>query len=229
MSLLYDRAADLLRATYDLRVRGPAVLDPAVHFADATRFVASWPALRDEALRVSEELRRVPRFHELMPAQTDIAAVDGRDWRMLVLKAYGVPIQDNLGRCPLLWSLVQSAPDVLSATLSYLAPHKHIPRHRGPFRGVLRFHVGLSVPLDGQGLPAAVLEIDGIPHRIGDGMSLLWDDTYPHEVWNHSDRVRIALLLDVRRRRDLPPDMQLLSRLVIGGVGAAVRLRGTAA
>ena len=45
------------------------------------------------------------------------------------------------------------------------------------------------------------MNIDGVPYRLGDGESLLWDDTYPHEVWNRSDRVRIALLLDVWRKR----------------------------
>ena len=38
-------------------------------------------------------------------------------------------------------------------------------------------------------------------HRLDDGECLLWDDTYPHEVWNKTDEVRIALLLDVWRPR----------------------------
>ena len=35
-----------------------------------------------------------------------------------------------------------------------------------------------------------------VRHRLADGESLLWDDTFPHEVWNRSEEVRIALLLD---------------------------------
>ena len=119
---------------------------------------------------------------------------------------------------------VEAAPDVLSATLSFLAPHKHIPQHRGPFRGVLRFYLALSVPTAADGRPGTVLMIDGIEHRIADGECLLWDDTYPHEVWNRSESLRIALLLDVRRR-GMPLDMTLLSRLLIGVAGVAVRLR----
>jgi aspartate beta-hydroxylase len=69
-----------------------------------------------------------------------------------------------------------------------------------------------------------VLTIDGRDHRIGDGESLLWDDTYRHEVLNDSAEMRAALLLDVRRR-GMPLDMELLSRVVIGLVRASVLLR----
>jgi aspartate beta-hydroxylase len=157
-----------------------------------------------------------------MASQAEISANDGRDWRIFVLKAYGASMPGNLAACPQLAQLLASCPDVLSASLSFLAPHKHIPRHRGPFRGVLRFQLGLSVPCEADGRPAAVLALADQEHRIGDGAALLWDDTFPHEVWNRSDQVRIALLLDVRRR-GLPWDMAMLSRLLIGAVGMVAR------
>jgi aspartate beta-hydroxylase len=225
MSTLYDLSSRMVRSIYDARLSTPAVLDTDSYFPDAARFVEAWPALRDEALALATRLHTVPRFHELMAGQADISAQDGRDWRMFLLKAYGVEIKPNLTACPRLAALVASMPDVLSATLSFLDPQKHIPRHRGPFRGVLRFQLGLSVPLDDEGRPAAVLALDDREYRIGDGECLLWDDTYPHEVWNRSDTMRIALLLDVRRR-GMPADLALLSRLLIAAVGATVRWRG---
>jgi aspartate beta-hydroxylase len=227
VSKAYDLVTDLIRKIYDSRLSDPPVLDMAERFPEAERFVAAWPALRDEALELAKNLQQVPRFHELMATQADISANDNRDWRMFVLKAYGVPFRDNMAKCPTLAGLVESVPDVLTATLSFLAPHKHIPRHRGPFRGVLRFYLGLSVPLDEDGRPATVLAIDDVEHRIADGEALLWDDTFPHEVWSRSDSPRIALLLDVRRR-GMPLDLTLLSRLLVRGVGTAVWLRRVA-
>jgi aspartate beta-hydroxylase len=224
VSILYDLTTDLVRRLYDSRLSDPPVLDSATRFPEARRFAEAWPALRDEALRLADNIGQIPRFHELMAEQTDISANDDRDWRMFVLKAYGVPFPENMAQCPALARLVESAPDVLTATLSFLAPHKHIPQHRGPFRGILRFYLGLSVPVDSDGRPGTVLMIDGSEYRIADGEYLLWDDTYPHEVWNNSEALRIALLLDVRRH-GMPLDMDLLSGLVIGTVGAAVRLR----
>jgi aspartate beta-hydroxylase len=159
-----------------------------------------------------------------MRQQTEISANDGRAWRMFVMKAYGSQVRQNLSRCPILASLLDDHPEVVSATFSYLAPGKHIPVHRGPFRGVLRFHVGLSMPRDGKGELGATLWIDGVPHRLADGETLLWDDTYPHEVLNAAEKVRVALLLDVWRP-GMPADMAALSSLLLATVGTMARIR----
>jgi aspartate beta-hydroxylase len=69
------------------------------------------------------------------------------------------------------------------------------------------------------------MDIDGIQYRLADGEALLWDDTYPHEVWNRSDEVRIALLLDVWRP-DMPYSLTLLSRMIMALIQAWMRFRG---
>lgn len=222
MGLVYEQSSRLMRSIYDWRLHDPAVLDAADRFPTGRDFVAAWPELRDEALHLGRDLSRIPRFHELMAAQRSISAQDRRDWRMFVLKAYGVRVAPNMAQCPRLAALVDAAPDVLSATLSFLAPHKRIPPHRGPFRGVLRFYLGLVVPTAADGRPATVLTLDGVDHRLAAGDSLLWDDTFVHAVHNDSDQPRIALLLDVRRR-GMPADLELLTRLVIAGARLALQ------
>ncbi len=225
MNRLYDGAGDLLRKVYDHRLQGPAVLDAERFFPNGARFVEQWRAVREEALEVAGRIASVPRFHELMASQADISANDDRDWRLFVLKAYGVSVARNMARCPRTAKLLRACPEVLSASISFLAPHKHIPPHRGPFRGIVRFHLGLSVPLASDGRAAAVLTIDGVPHYLADGDSLLWDDTYTHEVTNNSEQMRAALLLDVWRP-EMPWDLKLLSRAIVTVVGAGVRLTG---
>lgn len=225
MERIYDSGARLMRRVYDRRLHGAAVLDPAVYFPDAERFEQNWQAIRAEALHVAASLSRIPRFHEVMREQADISANDGRDWRMYIMQAYGVRFAGNLARCPTLASIVAESPDVLSASFSFLAPGKHIPPHRGPFRGILRGYLVLSMPLDAQRRPAATLTIDGHAHRLYDGEFLLWDDTFEHEVRNASDEVRIVLLLDVRRR-GMPLTLRFLSAAVIALVRLGIRLRG---
>jgi aspartate beta-hydroxylase len=44
-------------------------------------------------------------------------------------------------------------------------------------------------------------------------------------LWNRSDELRTVLLFDVRRR-GMPTDMALLSRLLIATVRAGMTLRG---
>jgi aspartate beta-hydroxylase len=226
MGFLYDHTATIVRRLYDSRVVGPPVLDPAQHFPDAGKFVSAWRAIRDEALGVAKHLDMVPRFHEIMPEQFSISANDQRDWRLFVLKAYGIEVPENMAACPTLAALVSSNPDVLSASISFVAPGKHIPSHRGPFRAVLRFYLVLTMPRLTDGRPAAVLRIGDIQHRLSEGEYLLWDDTYPHELWNEStEEVRAVLLLDVRRRI-MPLDMAALSRVLIAFVRLGIRIRG---
>lgn len=222
---LYENARDVVRTVYDARIDTPPVLDTEHYFPAAESFVANWRAIRDEALAVRQNLDSVPRFHDIMREQADISANDGRDWRMFIIRAYGVDIPQNRARCPTISGLLAQAPDAVSCALSFLAPGKHVPKHRGPFRGILRFHLMLTMPRTPAGDVAAILEIDGKPYRLSDGECLLWDDTFPHEVWNRSDEVRCALLLDVWRR-DMPYDMELLSRAVVGLVRVGMRFNG---
>jgi aspartate beta-hydroxylase len=226
--MFYDRAADIVRIIYDGRIDGPPVLDMDAYFPRGAEFARCWQLIRDEALQLTARLQRVPRFHDIMREQISISANDGRDWRMFVLKAYGAEVPKNMAACPTLARLVDAAPEVLSASISFLAPGKYVPAHRGPFRGVLRFYLGLSVPVADDGRPAAVLRIAGTEYRIGDGDCMLWDDTFPHEVRNDSDQVRSVLLLDVWRR-DMPLDMVVFSKLLIALVRAGIRVRGVPA
>ncbi|WIF07862.1 aspartyl/asparaginyl beta-hydroxylase domain-containing protein [Serratia sp. B1] len=171
MSAIYDWSVLALRNVYDRRIQGQPVLDSAALFPDAERFTAQWRQIREEALTVAHDLHNIPRFHEIMSQQASISANDARDWRMFIMKAYGQPIPRNLARCPTLAALIASSPDVLSASLSFLAPGKQVPPHRGPFRGILRGYLVLDMPKRADGAPAAVLKVDGREYRLHEGSS----------------------------------------------------------
>ena len=155
MTKFYDRASDVVRRIYEKRIDAPAVLEAQEDFPNSRKFAAEWEAIRDEA--ISAKLESMPRFHDIMPEQAEISANDGKDWRMLILKAYGVEVSENTARMPTLKRLLDECPEVKSAIVSFLAPRKHIPRHRGPFRGVMRFHLGLRIPREESGRPATIM------------------------------------------------------------------------
>lgn len=226
MAALYDRAVQLTRWIYRQRLVGSPILPQDEFFPNAARFLDSWENIRDEALTIAQDLPSIPRLHEIMPEQAPISAEDDRDWRVFVLKSYGLDFANNIRRCPTLASILRATPEVLSATLSYLAPWKHIPQHVGPFRGVMRFHLGLSMPRGENGMLTAMLRIEKEDYLLGDGEGLLWDDTFSHEVWNRGERIRVALLLDVWRPGQ-PFDLDLLSRLIVRLVQAGIKLRET--
>jgi aspartate beta-hydroxylase len=223
MMSVYDRLVQANRTIYDASIDTPAVLEMNGYFPNAGKFIAQCDEIAAEVASLGR--RGFPKFHELMPEQADIAAKDGKDWRMFVLKAYGVAVPENLSRVPKLASLVEQSPEVLSAAVSVLAPQKRIPEHRGPFRGILRFHLILQGPLAADGRPATLLTINGAPHRLAQGQALLWDDTYPHAAANESNEERIALLLDVRRPH-MPAHLNILSELIAASVRLGMKWRG---
>lgn len=209
----------------------PPVLDMARHFPAHDELVALWPALRDEALAVHGAHPRIPRFHDISPTQRRISAGDGLAWRMLMVQSYGHVIRANAAHKPVLAEFLARHPEVATAALSYLDQGKHIPRHRGPFRGVLRYHRCLHAPDGGTDL-APWLEVDGQRFAYRDGEGLLWDDTFVHEVRVPGPAPRLALLLDLRRQvtrwlhRAIYGNVMTGGRLISRGIERRMRMTG---
>ena len=91
--------------------------------------------------------------------------------------------------------LLEPMKNVKGFYFSILAPGKHIPPHKGPYKGIIRYQLALSVPKNGE----CKILVDGNPHYWTEGKGVLFDDTYTHEVLNNTQEKRIALLLDVKR------------------------------
>lgn len=88
-------------------------------------------------------------------------------------------------------------PALFNAGFSLMEPGAVIKPHQGYTADVVRLHLGLIAP-EGDS------EICGI--QVGEerrgwapGELLMFDDTQTHSAWNHSDRARIVLLMDLLR------------------------------
>lgn len=220
----YERATLLLRAAYATLDEPPVLARE--RFRAGELFEQNWKELAEEARRIFEVPNKVPTFGEIMPEQEPLASADGKAWRLFVAKAYGykVPLAPSLA--PVLCNLTAQCPDVLSAAYSWVPAGKVIPPHRGPFRGILRYTLGLQVPeARGEGERVSLV-IDGKEHRLREGQAILWDDTYVHSSLNTTQRPRMVLLLDIRRK-PLPALLDWLSFFVIGitHLGAYLTLR----
>ena len=91
---------------------------------------------------------------------------------------------------------MREIPGMKTAMFSILSPRKHILDHRGPYKGVLRYHLGLIVPEDAESCRIRVGE--DFRHW-EEGKSMIFDDTFNHEVWNDTDETRVVLFVDVLR------------------------------
>jgi ornithine lipid ester-linked acyl 2-hydroxylase len=152
-----------------------------------------WQAIRDEALAVALHGHAAPSLATISPDHRAIAEVDM--WRSFFLYGYGYPIEDNLARCPRTAAVVQRIPGLTSAFFSILAPGTHIPDHRGVTKGLITCHLGLIVPRDGD----VRMRVDDRIVRWAEGETLVFDDTYSHEVWNETTGTRVVLLIQFER------------------------------
>ncbi|MGE5624178.1 MAG: aspartyl/asparaginyl beta-hydroxylase domain-containing protein [Bacillota bacterium] len=221
MASFYDAASGALRGVYDRHVRTPPVLEVDRYFPGHRAFEREWRAIRAECLSLMGEMGAIPEFHELMAEQAALSKYGGRYWRLFVLRAYGANHRANQALCPTLRRLLAEDRAVTSAAFSILEGGKHIPAHRGPFRGVLRYHLPLVIPADAPNR----LRVDGESYVLREGRGILWDDTYEHEAWNDSRGPRAVLLLDVLRP-GMPPALGFLTRAIVAGVGLVWRLTG---
>ncbi len=172
------------------------------------RIEADWTSIRDELLVLLRDRVHIPSFHEISPEQLFITKDD--KWKTFMLFAYGRKVPQNCARCPETTRLLETIPGMKTAFFSILGPGKHIPAHRGPYTGVLRYHLGLIVPREKE---ACRIRVDSQTAHWDEGRSLVFDDTYEHEVWNQTDEERVVLFVDFTR--PLPYPISVLNEMVI--------------
>jgi len=208
------------REFYEKKLNNPAYLDLDKYFPEHTKLAERWEEIRDEALDVMNHFH-VPEFHDVDKGQGFISNNDGRKWQICVLKLYDAWVEPNIDKCPKIYELLKDMPHVTTINLSYLEPGKHIPEHRGPYKGIYRYQLPLTVPKNGK----CRIYVNGEPHYWKEGQGVLFDDTFPHEVKNESDEYRLALLLDVKRQ-DMPANLRWLDKMMYQIIKTGIYMNG---
>ena len=191
---------------------GDATFFPLERFPWVTHIEAHWEEIREEAERLLADRDELANFQDISKDQIEIT--DDDRWKTFFLYGYGFEAKLGVEMCPRTAALMREIPGMKTAMFSILSPRKHILDHRGPYKGVLRYHLGLVVPEDAQACRIRVG--DDIRHWEA-GASLVFDDTFNHEVWNDTDETRIVLFVDVMR--PLPFPDSLVNELIVKAIG----------
>lgn len=191
---------------------GDATFFPVERFPWIEQIEANWHVIRAELDRVMEDRDALPNFQDISKDQIEIT--DDDRWKTFFLFGYGFRAKLNTEMCPRTTALMEQIPGMTTAMFSILSPRKHILDHRGPYKGVLRYHLGLIVPQDA---PACRIRVGDDIRHWQEGASLVFDDTFNHEVWNDTDETRVVLFVDVLR--PLPFPESLINRLVVKAIG----------
>lgn len=183
------------------KLGNPPVYDNAT-FPWAAEIEKEWHLIRAELDRLLLRKADLPSFHDI---SSDVATISTNSgWKTFFLTGYGLTSDANTRLCPETWRIVQKIPGLQTAMFSIFEPGKHLPPHRGPYNGVLRFHLGLIVPNHPDKI---AIRVDRQVCNWQEGKALIFDDAFEHEAWNHSDETRVVLFVDFNKPLRFPANL----------------------
>jgi beta-hydroxylase len=165
---------------------------PVSEFPELSVLRDNWQSIRDEALALND--------------QNKIAASDALDdigfnsffrtgWKRYYLKWYGSDLLSAKESCPVTVALLQQIPSIKAAMFASLPPGATLVRHRDPYAGSMRYHLGLVTPEH----DSCCIHVDGEPYVWRNGEDVIFDETFIHYAENKTDHPRIVLFCDVTR------------------------------
>ena len=159
-------------------------------FPDISKLEASWMDIRDEARTlIRDGARPVPGW-KFLGQDRDFF----KGWSTVSLRFLGVQNEQAKALCPKTSEILADSERIPTVMVSVMAPGKVVPLHTGPFKGILRVHLGLDVP-DGE----CFIVVGGVKTYWKNGGAVMFDETYPHEVHNQTSEPRMVLFIDIKR------------------------------
>ena len=152
----------------------------------------NWETIRSEALQLNNQ-GAIKASDDLDDLGFNSFFKTG--WTRFYLKWYGSTLISAAKTCPETTRLVESVPSIKGAMFAMLPPGARLVKHRDPFAGSLRYHMGLETPNDAR----CFINVDGKEYFWRDGDVVMFDETYIHYAENKTDQNRIILFLDIKR------------------------------
>ena len=152
----------------------------------------NWEIIRDEAMSLAEDgqIRAASSYNDL-----GFNSFFRTGWKRFYLCWYGKELPSAAEKCPKTLALLKQIPTIKAAMFASLPPGATLVRHRDPYAGSLRYHLGLVTPND----PECFIEVDGQRYHWKDGEAVMFDETFIHHAANKTGQQRVVLFCDVER------------------------------
>lgn len=150
----------------------------------------NWQMIRDEALTLEGRIRGSANYDD-----AGFNSFFRTGWKRFYLFWYGVSHPSAEQYCPQTVALLRSIPGIKAAMFAELPPGGKLVRHRDPYAGSVRYHLGLVTPND----DSCYISVDGETYSWRDGVPVMFDETFIHFAENQSDSNRLILFCDVER------------------------------
>jgi len=127
--------------------------------------------------------------------------IEGKCWRALYLKKAGKIENGMIQNFPNTIQLLKDE-QIHNAFFSILDPGVEIPPHVGYYKGYLRYHMGVIIPNNCTkgSEDKAYIVCGGEKYIWKEGKGIVFDDLYLHHVKNPTNKLRVVLYLDIKRK-----------------------------
>ena len=198
----------MMSAILTLGIRTPEFLDKDYYFPKNRVFEdpTNFKALKNEVVSIlakTDNGDKLKMTSETFSGQNKYIGSDIirendkiKAWRIINLKVGDEYSSDANKHFPALVRLLKDIPEVCSCSISVLQEGVHIPIHVGYYKGIMRYMIPIIVPKD---LENVFLCVNELKYSWTEGVGVLWDDTYPHKVYNNTNEIRVVIYMDVVR------------------------------
>jgi beta-hydroxylase len=165
---------------------------PPADFPELAKIQENWQVIREEALNLvsAGQIKRSD-----IPDDVGFNSFFKTGWKRFYLKWYGDNHPSATQLCPRTTELLEGIGSVKAAMFAELPPGSRLVRHRDPYAGSYRYHLGLVTPNS----PDCYISVDGQHYHWRDGEAVMFDETYIHYAENKTDQNRIILFCDIER------------------------------
>ena len=150
----------------------------------------NWEMIRDEAMLLQSQIKAAESNND-----AGFNTFFKRGWKRFYLKWYQQSHPSAQQLCPNTVALLEKIPSVKAAMFAELPNGSYLGKHRDPYAGSVRYHLGLKTPNS----DACFIEVDQERYSWRDGEATLFDETFVHWAENKSGETRIILFCDIER------------------------------
>lgn len=162
------------------------------HFPELAVLRDNWQVFRDEArvLLEQSQIKASAQYNDI-----GFNSFFRKGWKRFYLKWYEDFLPSATQLCPKSVALLKSVPTVNAAMFALLPKDGVLMKHRDPYAGSVRYHLGLITPNSDQ----CYISVDGTSYYWKDGEAVMFDETYIHYAENRCDMNRVILFCDIER------------------------------
>ncbi|WP_051464757.1 lipid A hydroxylase LpxO [Carnimonas nigrificans] len=163
---------------------------PASEFPELEEVTRRWEEIRAEAEALENHIKGSDKKDD-----AGFNSFFRRGWKRFYLKWYDEAHPSAKELCPVTTEIVSRIPSIKAAMFTELPVGSKLMKHRDPYAGSIRYHLGLRTPNDDR----CFINVDGMPYSWRDGEAVFFDETYIHWAENKAESDRLIFFCDVER------------------------------